>query len=156
MWTQEGWISQCDLGWSSFKLPCLVHEGVKKNQTKTAWPSITVVLVLKVTPICLVVMTKSHSVCAISRNSSSVFSYPSSSFHVSGVSCGECEKDGVFHQYAHEATSPRICDTSGYWTPEEAVGQSYNYRVCVYVCVFRKEDEYLNTGICTHQDSVSE
>uniref|UniRef100_A0A667XQM6 Pappalysin 2 n=1 Tax=Myripristis murdjan TaxID=586833 RepID=A0A667XQM6_9TELE len=31
-------------------------------------------------------------------------------------------KDGVFHQYAHEATSPRICDTSGYWTPEEAIG----------------------------------
>uniref|UniRef100_A0A3Q3FZI8 Pappalysin 2 n=1 Tax=Labrus bergylta TaxID=56723 RepID=A0A3Q3FZI8_9LABR len=36
--------------------------------------------------------------------------------------CGDCEKDSVFHQYAHEATSPRICDTSGYWTPEEAVG----------------------------------
>uniref|UniRef100_A0A4W6BSM2 Pappalysin 2 n=1 Tax=Lates calcarifer TaxID=8187 RepID=A0A4W6BSM2_LATCA len=34
----------------------------------------------------------------------------------------DCEKDGVFHQYAYEATSPRICDTSGYWTPEEAVG----------------------------------
>uniref|UniRef100_A0AAQ4RN02 Pappalysin 2 n=1 Tax=Gasterosteus aculeatus aculeatus TaxID=481459 RepID=A0AAQ4RN02_GASAC len=33
-----------------------------------------------------------------------------------------CETDGVFHQYASEATSPRICDTSGYWTPEEAVG----------------------------------
>ncbi|KAM7401317.1 hypothetical protein PAMA_005486 [Pampus argenteus] len=48
--------------------------------------------------------------------------YQSSSFHVPGVSCGECEKDGVFHQYANEATSPRICDTSGYWTPEEAVG----------------------------------
>eukprot|EP00064_Thunnus_orientalis_P002454 superscaffoldBa00000181_g2461 len=48
--------------------------------------------------------------------------YQSSSFHVSGVSCGECEKDGVFHQYAYEASSPRICDTSGYWTPEEAVG----------------------------------
>uniref|UniRef100_A0A3P8SDJ0 Pappalysin 2 n=1 Tax=Amphiprion percula TaxID=161767 RepID=A0A3P8SDJ0_AMPPE len=30
--------------------------------------------------------------------------------------------DGVFHQYAYEATSPRICDTSGYWTPEEAIG----------------------------------
>nr|XP_020469038.1 pappalysin-2 isoform X1 [Monopterus albus] len=48
--------------------------------------------------------------------------YQSSSFHVSGISCGDCEKDGVFHQYAYAATSPRICDTSGYWTPEEAVG----------------------------------
>ncbi|XP_030016504.1 pappalysin-2 [Sphaeramia orbicularis] len=48
--------------------------------------------------------------------------YRSSSFRVSGVNCGDCEKDGVFHQYAYEATSPRICDTSGYWTPEEAVG----------------------------------
>uniref|UniRef100_A0A3Q3M9T1 Pappalysin 2 n=1 Tax=Mastacembelus armatus TaxID=205130 RepID=A0A3Q3M9T1_9TELE len=34
----------------------------------------------------------------------------------------DCEKDGVFHQYADAASSPRICDTSGYWTPEEAVG----------------------------------
>uniref|UniRef100_A0A8C6TTY6 Pappalysin 2 n=1 Tax=Neogobius melanostomus TaxID=47308 RepID=A0A8C6TTY6_9GOBI len=33
-----------------------------------------------------------------------------------------CESDGVFHQYAFEAASPRVCDTSGYWTPEEAVG----------------------------------
>ncbi|KAF3698917.1 Pappalysin-2 [Channa argus] len=48
--------------------------------------------------------------------------YQSSLFHVSGISCGDCEKDGVFHQYAYAATSPRICDTSGYWTPEEAVG----------------------------------
>uniref|UniRef100_A0A3B5A2A3 Pappalysin 2 n=1 Tax=Stegastes partitus TaxID=144197 RepID=A0A3B5A2A3_9TELE len=40
----------------------------------------------------------------------------------SGINCGDCEKDGVFHQYASEATSPRICDTSGYWTPEEAIG----------------------------------
>uniref|UniRef100_A0A672GNP6 Pappalysin 2 n=1 Tax=Salarias fasciatus TaxID=181472 RepID=A0A672GNP6_SALFA len=31
-------------------------------------------------------------------------------------------RDGVFHQYAHEAASPRICDTSGYWSPEEAIG----------------------------------
>uniref|UniRef100_A0A3Q3MW81 Pappalysin 2 n=1 Tax=Labrus bergylta TaxID=56723 RepID=A0A3Q3MW81_9LABR len=46
----------------------------------------------------------------------------SSSLHGSAISCGDCEKDSVFHQYAHEATSPRICDTSGYWTPEEAVG----------------------------------
>ncbi|XP_068197648.1 pappalysin-2 isoform X1 [Antennarius striatus] len=48
--------------------------------------------------------------------------YQSSSLHMSAVNCGDCEKDGIFHQYAHEATSPRICDTSGYWTPEEAVG----------------------------------
>lgn len=46
--------------------------------------------------------------------------YQSSTF--SGVNCGDCENDGVFHQYAYEAASPRICDTSGYWTPEEAVG----------------------------------
>uniref|UniRef100_A0A8C5I363 Sushi domain-containing protein n=1 Tax=Gouania willdenowi TaxID=441366 RepID=A0A8C5I363_GOUWI len=38
------------------------------------------------------------------------------------VNCGDCEKDGVFHQFAYEATSPRVCDTSGYWTPEEAIG----------------------------------
>uniref|UniRef100_A0A3Q1GST4 Pappalysin 2 n=1 Tax=Acanthochromis polyacanthus TaxID=80966 RepID=A0A3Q1GST4_9TELE len=48
--------------------------------------------------------------------------YQSTSFHRSGINCGDCEKDGVFHQYAYEATSPRICDTSGYWTPEEAIG----------------------------------
>ncbi|XP_013859906.1 pappalysin-2 [Austrofundulus limnaeus] len=46
----------------------------------------------------------------------------SSSFHGSGISCENCEKDGVFHQYAYQASSPRVCDTSGYWTPEEAVG----------------------------------
>ncbi|KAM8728606.1 pappalysin-2 [Acanthopagrus schlegelii] len=48
--------------------------------------------------------------------------YQSSSFHEPVINCGDCEKDSVFHQYAHEASSPRICDTSGYWTPEEAVG----------------------------------
>ncbi|KAM4560705.1 LOW QUALITY PROTEIN: pappalysin-2-like [Fundulus diaphanus] len=48
--------------------------------------------------------------------------FESSQFHVSGIDCGDCEKDGVFHQYAFQASSPRICDTSGYWTPEEAVG----------------------------------
>ncbi|MEQ2290510.1 hypothetical protein AMECASPLE_003961, partial [Ameca splendens] len=48
--------------------------------------------------------------------------YQSPSFHASGIDCGACEKDGVFHQYAFQASSPRICDTSGYWTPEEAVG----------------------------------
>ncbi|KAG9338489.1 hypothetical protein JZ751_025723 [Albula glossodonta] len=40
------------------------------------------------------------------------------------VNCKDCEEDGAFHQYAHEATSPRACDSSGYWTPEEAVGES--------------------------------
>uniref|UniRef100_A0AAQ4R5I2 Pappalysin 2 n=1 Tax=Gasterosteus aculeatus aculeatus TaxID=481459 RepID=A0AAQ4R5I2_GASAC len=39
-----------------------------------------------------------------------------------GNVCLYLPTDGVFHQYASEATSPRICDTSGYWTPEEAVG----------------------------------
>uniref|UniRef100_A0A3Q0QS71 Pappalysin 2 n=1 Tax=Amphilophus citrinellus TaxID=61819 RepID=A0A3Q0QS71_AMPCI len=34
----------------------------------------------------------------------------------------DCMKDGIFHQYAYEASSTRICDTSGYWTPEEATG----------------------------------
>ncbi|MBN3318689.1 PAPP2 protein, partial [Atractosteus spatula] len=37
------------------------------------------------------------------------------------TNCGDCEEDGSFHQYAHRATSPRVCDSSGYWTPEEAV-----------------------------------
>ncbi|KAF7222859.1 pappalysin 2 [Nothobranchius furzeri] len=48
--------------------------------------------------------------------------FQSSSFQASGINCGDCEKDGVFHQYAYQASSPRLCDTSGYWTPEEAVG----------------------------------
>uniref|UniRef100_H3C6N9 Pappalysin 2 n=1 Tax=Tetraodon nigroviridis TaxID=99883 RepID=H3C6N9_TETNG len=46
--------------------------------------------------------------------------YPSSSAPL--LSCGDCSLDGVFHQYAYEAASPRVCDTSGYWTPDEAVG----------------------------------
>ncbi|XP_038156424.1 pappalysin-2 [Cyprinodon tularosa] len=65
-----------------------------------------------------------------STNSVSIYWLPpmrgslfrSSPFDVSGIDCGDCEKDGVFHQYAFQASSPRICDTSGYWTPEEAVG----------------------------------
>ncbi|KAJ6654685.1 hypothetical protein lerEdw1_006707 [Lerista edwardsae] len=40
----------------------------------------------------------------------------------SGNLCGDCAEDGTFSQYAYEASSPRICDSSGYWTPEEAVG----------------------------------
>ncbi|XP_005937051.1 pappalysin-2 [Haplochromis burtoni] len=48
--------------------------------------------------------------------------YQSSSLRVSEINCGDCEKDGIFHQYAYEASSTHICDTSGYWTPEEATG----------------------------------
>ncbi|XP_064004195.1 pappalysin-2 [Pogoniulus pusillus] len=36
--------------------------------------------------------------------------------------CDSCAEDGTFHQYVHEASSPRVCDSSGYWTPEEAEG----------------------------------
>ncbi|GAB0192742.1 pappalysin-2 [Grus japonensis] len=36
--------------------------------------------------------------------------------------CDDCAEDGTFHQYVHEASSPRVCDSSGYWTPEEAEG----------------------------------
>ncbi|XP_054977194.1 pappalysin-2 [Sorex araneus] len=39
-----------------------------------------------------------------------------------GAACRACSEDGTFHQYAHKASSPRVCDSSGYWTPEEAVG----------------------------------
>ncbi|XP_063795775.1 pappalysin-2 isoform X2 [Pseudophryne corroboree] len=40
----------------------------------------------------------------------------------SGSVCGSCTADGAFLQYAHQASSPRVCDNSGYWTPEEALG----------------------------------
>ncbi|XP_075689190.1 pappalysin-2 [Rhinoderma darwinii] len=40
----------------------------------------------------------------------------------SGSICESCTADGSFKQYAHQASSPRACDNSGYWTPEEAVG----------------------------------
>ncbi|XP_064197731.1 pappalysin-2 [Anguilla rostrata] len=46
------------------------------------------------------------------------------------VNCKDCEEDGTFHQYAYEATSPRACDSSGYWTPEEAVGPPDVYQPC--------------------------
>ncbi|XP_006634782.2 pappalysin-2 [Lepisosteus oculatus] len=46
------------------------------------------------------------------------------------TNCGDCEEDGSFHQYAHRATSPRVCDSSGYWTPEEAVGPPDVYQPC--------------------------
>nr|XP_012620495.1 pappalysin-2 isoform X3 [Microcebus murinus] len=36
--------------------------------------------------------------------------------------CGACTEDGTFRQYVHTASSRRVCDSSGYWTPEEAVG----------------------------------
>ncbi|XP_069793627.1 pappalysin-2 isoform X3 [Narcine bancroftii] len=39
-----------------------------------------------------------------------------------GTLCGDCDEDGKLYQYAHTASSPRICDASGFWTPEEAVG----------------------------------
>ncbi|KAH0618248.1 hypothetical protein JD844_017269, partial [Phrynosoma platyrhinos] len=40
----------------------------------------------------------------------------------SGNLCGDCDEDGTFSQYVHEASSPLICDSSGYWTPKEAIG----------------------------------
>ncbi|XP_056387996.1 pappalysin-2 isoform X2 [Hyla sarda] len=40
----------------------------------------------------------------------------------SGSLCESCTADGSFLQYAYQASSPRACDNSGYWTPEEAVG----------------------------------
>ncbi|EHB09018.1 Pappalysin-2 [Heterocephalus glaber] len=39
-----------------------------------------------------------------------------------GSMCGSCSEDGTFRQYVHTASSRRVCDSSGYWTPEEAVG----------------------------------
>ncbi|XP_076828238.1 pappalysin-2 [Brachyhypopomus gauderio] len=39
-----------------------------------------------------------------------------------GVNCQLCDEYGVFHQYAFDASSPHACDTSGYWSPDEAVG----------------------------------
>ncbi|XP_072544343.1 pappalysin-2 [Salminus brasiliensis] len=47
-----------------------------------------------------------------------------------GVNCQLCDEHGVLHQYAFEATSPHTCDTSGYWTPEEAVGAPDVYQLC--------------------------
>ncbi|XP_004688566.1 PREDICTED: pappalysin-2 isoform X1 [Condylura cristata] len=39
-----------------------------------------------------------------------------------GSMCSACTEDGTFRQYVHTASSRRVCDSSGYWTPEEAVG----------------------------------
>ncbi|EDL39353.1 mCG123708 [Mus musculus] len=36
--------------------------------------------------------------------------------------CSACTEDGTFRQYVYKASSGRVCDSSGYWTPEEAVG----------------------------------
>ncbi|XP_051556019.1 pappalysin-2-like [Myxocyprinus asiaticus] len=46
------------------------------------------------------------------------------------VSCQLCDENGAFHQYAYEATSPHACDSTGYWTPEEAVGAPDVYQPC--------------------------
>ncbi|XP_018608776.1 pappalysin-2 [Scleropages formosus] len=46
------------------------------------------------------------------------------------VNCRSCNKEGALLQYAHKATSPRACDSSGYWTPEEAVGPPDVYQPC--------------------------
>lgn len=40
-----------------------------------------------------------------------------------GVNCQLCDEHGALHQYAYKASSPHSCDSSGYWTPEEAVGK---------------------------------
>ncbi|XP_060787136.1 pappalysin-2 isoform X1 [Neoarius graeffei] len=47
-----------------------------------------------------------------------------------GVNCQLCDEHGALHQYAHKATSPHSCDSSGYWTPEEAVGAPDVYQPC--------------------------
>ncbi|KAG8436836.1 hypothetical protein GDO86_007790 [Hymenochirus boettgeri] len=39
-----------------------------------------------------------------------------------GLPCESCAADGSFYQYVYQASSPRICDSSGYWTPKEAIG----------------------------------
>ncbi|XP_069497247.1 pappalysin-2 [Ambystoma mexicanum] len=41
---------------------------------------------------------------------------------IPGAPCEDCAEDGTFRQYAHDASSTRVCDSSGYWTPAEAVG----------------------------------
>ncbi|KTF92531.1 hypothetical protein cypCar_00036778 [Cyprinus carpio] len=46
------------------------------------------------------------------------------------MNCHLCDENGIFHQYAHEATSPHACDSTGYWTPEEAVGIPDVYQPC--------------------------
>lgn len=71
--------------------------------------------------------TDNPSYCKLSLNAASFYHLSvcfGSSSAASGplISCGDCGIDGVFHQYAYEASSSRVCDTSGYWTPDEAIG----------------------------------
>ncbi|XP_053325364.1 pappalysin-2 [Spea bombifrons] len=47
-----------------------------------------------------------------------------------GSVCAFCAADGSFQQYAYQASSSRVCDYSGYWTPEEAVGPPDVDRPC--------------------------
>ncbi|KAL4656120.1 pappalysin-2 [Arapaima gigas] len=47
-----------------------------------------------------------------------------------GVNCRSCSEVGALLQYVDKATSPRACDSSGYWTPEEAVGPPDVYQPC--------------------------
>ncbi|KAK3567564.1 hypothetical protein QTP86_020030, partial [Hemibagrus guttatus] len=47
-----------------------------------------------------------------------------------GVNCQLCDEHGALHQYAYKASSPHSCDSSGYWTPEEAVGAPDVYQPC--------------------------
>ncbi|RXN20770.1 pappalysin-2 isoform X1 [Labeo rohita] len=46
------------------------------------------------------------------------------------MNCHLCDENGALQQYAHEATSPHACDSTGYWTPEEAVGAPDVYQPC--------------------------
>ncbi|XP_026061597.1 pappalysin-2 isoform X1 [Carassius auratus] len=46
------------------------------------------------------------------------------------MSCHLCDENGALNQYAYEATSPHACDSTGYWTPEEAVGAPDVYQPC--------------------------
>ncbi|TSM20240.1 Pappalysin-2 [Bagarius yarrelli] len=47
-----------------------------------------------------------------------------------GVNCQLCDEHRALHQYAYKAYSPHSCDSSGYWTPDEAVGAPDVYQPC--------------------------
>ncbi|XP_069890510.1 pappalysin-2 isoform X1 [Dipodomys merriami] len=47
-----------------------------------------------------------------------------------GSMCDACTEDGTFRQYVYKASSQRVCDSSGYWTPEEAVGPPDVHQPC--------------------------
>ncbi|KAJ8011954.1 hypothetical protein DPEC_G00063680 [Dallia pectoralis] len=49
---------------------------------------------------------------------------------VDSINCRDCDADSVLHQYAYEASSPRMCDSDGYWTPEEAIGPPDVHQPC--------------------------